>query len=79
MESLCPYKEMFGRPGLGVHKYRFFGIAIVDVIMTIIGAAIISSFTNLKFSYTLVGLFVLGIVAHRAFCVRTQVDKWLFK
>ena len=79
MNPLCKYRDSLGRPGLGIHRHRLFGVAIVDVIMTLIGAAIIASFTGWKFSYTLVGLFIVGIVAHRAFCVRTQVDRWLFK
>lgn len=29
--------------------------------------------------YILLGLFVAGIILHRAFSVRTTVDKWLFK
>jgi len=32
-----------------------------------------------NFLYILIGLFLLGIVAHRVFCVRTTVDKVLFR
>jgi len=76
--NLCKYKNFLGEPGKGIHSYRLFGVAIADVIMTIIGAYIISFLTNWNFFYTLIGLFLLGIFLHRLFCVRTTVDKLLF-
>jgi hypothetical protein len=77
--SLCQYKDMFGKPGEGVHSYRIANIAIVDVLLTIIGAYIINLFIPyFSFTYILVLLFILGIVLHRLFCVRTTVDKILF-
>lgn len=78
MGSLCKYKNMFGEPNTGIHSHRLFGVAIADVIMTIIGAALFSYFTGYNLLYTLVILFILGIIAHRVFCVRTAVDKFLF-
>jgi len=78
MFDLCKYKDALGIPGKGIHSYRIFGIAIMDVIMTIIGAAFISWITKWKFSYTLISLFLLGIFLHRIFCVRTTIDKLLF-
>ena len=76
--SLCKYKDILGVPGKGVHSYRIFNIAIVDVIMTIIGAFLISYFFKLSFLYTTIFLFILGIILHRIFCVRTTIDKLLF-
>lgn len=76
--QLCPYKYILGIPGKGIHSYRVFNIAIVDVIMTIIGAIVISYFTKWPFLYLLGGLFLSGIILHRLFCVRTTVDKFLF-
>jgi len=77
--DLCKYKNALGVPGKGIHSYRLFGVAIADVIMTIIGALLISFFFKTKFVYTLVVVvFVLGIVLHRLFCVRITLDKILF-
>jgi len=76
--DLCKYKDALGIPGQGVHSYRLGGVAIVDVIMTIIGAFIISFFTKWNLWYTIIGFFLLGIFLHHLFCVRTTVDKWLF-
>lgn len=66
--GLCRYKDIFGRPGEGAHAYRIFDIAVVDV-ARIFGVA---------FWKSLVGLFLVGILSHRAFCVRTTVDKLVF-
>ena len=76
--SLCEYKNYFGEPGKGVHSYRIFNIAIVDVMMTLIGALIISYLSGIKFIWSAVGLFLVGILLHRVFCVRTTLDKLLF-
>ena len=38
---------------------------------------LISKYLQWNFSYTLGGLFILGIIAHRIFCVRTGLDKIL--
>jgi len=76
--DLSKYKDIFGKPNSGVHKYRFFGIAIVDVAETILGAWIISYYSGYSFVYTLGFLFILGIIVHRLFSVRTTIDKLVF-
>ena len=76
--NLCKYKNALGEPGKGIHSYRLFGVAIADVIMTIVAAILISYFFKLSFIKTLLVLFLTGIVLHRLFCVRTTVDKLLF-
>jgi hypothetical protein len=76
--NLCKYKNALGEPGKGIHSYRLFGFAIADVIMTIVGAFLISYFFKISFIKTMLVLFLTGIVLHRLFCVRTTVDKLLF-
>lgn len=76
--DLCHYKDIFGHPREGAHAYRVFDIAVVDVVATIIVAFIISRTFNLSFWKSLVTLFIIGILAHRAFCVRTTIDKLAF-
>ncbi len=76
--GLCRYKDIFGRPNEGGHSYRIFNIAIVDVVFTIIGAFLISRWFDISFWKSLVGLFILGIILHKLFCVRTTIDKLLF-
>lgn len=76
--SLCKYKNVLGEPNKGIHSYRFMGVAIMDVIMTILAAYLISIFFKYNFIYTTIVLFILGIMLHRLFCVRSTVDKLLF-
>jgi len=80
----CVYSEkmqkIFGQLGEDIHSYRVFNLAIIDVIATIIGAYLLHRFLlpTIPLWQVLFGLFLLGIVLHRIFCVRTTVDKWIF-
>ncbi len=76
--GLCRYKDIFGRPREGAHAYRIFDIAVVDVAATVVVAFIIARVFDFVFWKSLVVLFIIGIISHRAFCVRTTVDKFLF-
>jgi hypothetical protein len=76
--NLCQYKNISGESGKGVHSYRLFGVAIVDVLATIVGAAILAWAAKWPFWYVLGGLFLLGIILHHIFCVETTVDRLLF-
>ena len=76
--SLCKYQNLLGVPGQGIHSYRIFNIAIVDVVMTIVAGYFLSRAYKSSFVFTCVILFILGIVLHRLFCVRTTIDKLLF-
>jgi hypothetical protein len=78
MYNLCKYKDILGKPNQGVHSYRIFNIAIVDVLLTILAAYFLSIVTKYKFIYTLIFMFLLGIISHRIFCVGTTIDKLLF-
>ena len=87
--SLCKYANALGEPGKGVHSIRVFNIAVVDVLFTIILALVFALFfkyaIKLEATFTiifiinLVSLFILGIILHKIFCVRTTIDKLLFK
>jgi hypothetical protein len=77
--DLCKYKNIFGKPNEGVHSYRIFNLAIVDIIATLIAAFLISYFFKISFFYTSIFLFILGILFHKLFCVKTTIDKILFR
>jgi fatty acid desaturase len=77
MNGLCRYKDALGVPGRGVHAWRIFDVAIVDVVLTVLAAWGIAEWRGWPFWWVLLGLFVMGIVLHRLFCVRTTVDQWL--
>ena len=81
---MCKYKDIFGKPGTGIHELRLFNIAIMDVLFTIIGSIIISKFIKISYhpilNIIIISLFffLLGILLHRLFCVKTTLDKILF-
>lgn len=79
--SLCKYKDIFGKPSEGAHKYRVFKIAIVDSGLTILVAIIIAflfKFTFLQFTILLFIILILGILVHRLFCVNSTINKLIF-
>jgi hypothetical protein len=85
--SLCKYKNIFGEPNTGLHTIRILNIAVIDVLLTIILGILIHQFiivkwlnlnNNISLFIVLVVLFVLGIILHRLFCVKTKVDKMIF-
>ena len=77
--NLCKYRNIFGKVGQGVHSIRVFNIAIVDVLLTFLSAFILKIFLP-EFNYLSITviLFLLGIVLHHIFCVKTTVDKLIF-
>lgn len=74
----CDYKDILGKPKEGIHKYRLYDFAIVDILLTIIVAIIISKNYKIDFFITLFTLFILGIFFHYIFCVDTTIHKMLF-
>ncbi len=80
MFHFCKHKDIFGKPGKGVHKYRIMNIAIVDVLATILLAKAIQYYIIPTYDIWLILLvcFIAGIIFHRVFCVKTTIDKLLF-
>lgn len=80
MFGLEKYKDAFGPAGLrtGLRKYRILGISILDLAVVMVLCFIISRFTGYSYWPTLAVILVLGVLVHRAFGVRTTVDKFVF-
>jgi hypothetical protein len=76
--DLCKYKNSLGIPNEGVHKH-YYGFAIFDTVGTIVIGLILSFLFKWNKVLTISILFILGIILHRLFCVRTTVDKLLFQ
>jgi len=74
----CSYKNLFGEPKTGIHSYRIFDLAIMDIIQTIIGGYIISIYFGYDKIKTIIWLFIIGILIHRIFCVNTTINKLIF-
>lgn len=78
----CKYSEILGVPGKGAHKYG----AALDWILTILAAVIIGTIiwhfdhkVPLGFSIfiTFVCLYILAIILHYVFCVKSRVSIFL--
>jgi fatty acid desaturase len=78
MIDVCKYRYIFGKEKEGVHRYRIFNIAIVDLLGTILGAWILAKWLQQSFWLIFVIVFLLGIILHRLFCVPTTITKFLF-
>jgi hypothetical protein len=80
MWYFCKYKDVLGKPKTSLHSYRVFNIAIVDVLFTVVLAKAIQYYImeDTDFLLILISCFIVGIIAHRVFCVKTTVDKLLF-
>lgn len=79
--SLCQYKDILGKPNEGLHSIRLFGtyggIAVVDTVLAIVlGLVLAKVFRLTKFNGILLS-FILGVIAHRVFCVDTTINKFL--
>ena len=79
---MCKHRWALGKEGEGVHSLRLLDVAVADVAMTLLGAALLASdigrLTTVRFAGASAGLFLLGIALHRLFCVNTMVNKALF-
>ena len=75
--SLKKYKNVLGEPGKGVHKHRFLNLAIVDYILSIVLAMIITYFTGVPLVLTTIGVLILGIILHSIFGINTDVITYL--
>ena len=74
-------KKAFGEPKKGIHSYRIFDIAYLDVLINMISAYFIQKlfYPTTKYIKVLFFFVLSGIVLHRLFDVRTTVDKFIFE
>lgn len=73
----CPYANILGVPGQGVHSTRFFGIAAFDVLATIVLAFVTSLLFGTPFFMTFVIWFIVGEILHYIFGTQTAVLSFL--
>lgn len=77
--NLCKYKNIFGKPNTGAHSYRIFGIALIDMLLTIILVYIIHKRYNYNFTHVLVITLIISELLHYMFCVETAVIRFIRK
>lgn len=73
----CKYRHIFGKEGEGVHSYRIFGVAAVDLVLTIVAAILISLYTGANVVVVFAVLMILAIFLHWLFCVKTRTNELL--
>lgn len=78
MTGLCQYRDIFGEVNTGAHSYRFFGLAAVDLVLTVIGTGLIAKTFKWSFWKTFIALMIIAIILHRLFCVNTTINVLLF-
>ncbi len=76
--SLCRYKNILGEPNKGLHSFRLFNIAIVDLLLTIALAYLFTKIVDIPFWFSFIFWVVLAIFLHKIFCVNTTINKLLF-
>ena len=59
-------------------EYKIFNLVFFNTLAIFFPSFFISYFYKKSFFYTCIFLFILGILFHRLFCVRTTIDKILF-
>jgi len=80
MKVSCPlskYKDLFGKIGTGTHQYRFMDTAILDYVITIVAAIVMTYITKMPLVLTTIILFSVGIIIHIVFGVETNTTKYL--
>ena len=68
IKMLCEYRNVLGEPGEGFHTHVF-GIAIFDVLGTILAAILIAYYFRKPFWIVLFLLLIVGELLHFIFCV----------
>ncbi len=61
-------------PRQGIHSIRLFDVAVIDTLLTILAAFLIS---KKHFISVLIILILLSIVIHTALNIRTKTNSWL--
>jgi hypothetical protein len=60
----CPYANVLGTPGQGVHATRIFGLAFADIFLTILLSIATAWATKTSFVGNLLFWFIAGEVLH---------------
>lgn len=67
----CPYAHALGIPGKGVHSTRIAGLALFDIVATIVLAIVVAYALDVALWKSLVFWFVAGEILHYAFGTQT--------
>jgi len=62
----CPYANILGVPGQGVHATRIFGISLVDTVLTLLLALFTAYLTGTSILLNFIFWFIVGEILHYA-------------
>ena len=71
IDMSCPYANILGEPGKGVHAARIFGLAQNDLLMTIVASIITAYLFNISFLESFIAWFIAGEILHYLFGTNT--------
>lgn len=71
------YSDILGKPNTGIHSVRFLNTAIIDYILTILLAIFLTWLTDIPLVLTTIFCFLLGILFHVLFGVKTNTTEYL--
>ena len=70
-QNSCPYANILGVPGTGVHSVRLGGLAVFDTLATILLSIAFSYMFSISLCKSLLFWFILGEVLHYVFGTQT--------
>jgi len=71
------FKNIFGEAGKGVHQYRLLDVALVDYLLTLVLAMLVSKLTGLPLVLSTILMFILAVVLHWLFGLQTSAVRFL--
>ena len=77
---MCVFKEfsnIFGEIRTGVHSFRILDTPIVDHLLTILFAVLITHFSKIPLELTIPICYILGILCHYLFGVSSNAIRYL--
>ena len=78
IKALERYKDVGGKPRVGVHKWRLMGdVAAFDYIGTIVLALLTTWLFGVPIEISTIGWMAASVGAHLAFGVDTSSTRWL--
>jgi hypothetical protein len=67
----CPYANLLGEVGKGVHATRIFGFSWNDIWMTVVAALISSFLFNISWWKSIIAWFIAGEILHYVYGVNS--------
>ena len=74
---LSQYQNIFGEQGKGLHRFRLLDVAAIDYLLSILLSIAVSAITKFPLVLTTILIFILGIILHTIFGVKTSAVKYL--